>query len=113
MKTLMDRVADAKTRIKEISIEQFNSNAFSNYTVIDVREPKEHMDSRIPNSINIPMGGLEFEILKHCETNGVDTKIVLYCRSGGRSALAAETLLDLGFSNTVSLAGGINAWQSA
>jgi rhodanese-related sulfurtransferase len=109
----MDRVADAKARIKEVSIEVFNSNEISKRLVIDVREPQEHSDYNIKGSINIPRGVLEFEILKHCETNALATEIVLYCRSGGRSALAAEALLDLGFSNVVSLAGGINAWRSA
>ena len=113
MKTPMDRVADAKARIKEVSIEQFKNNDFSSHLIIDVREPQEHSDCNIDSCINIPRGVLEFEILKHCETNGLETEVVLYCKSGGRSALAAEALLDLGFSNVVSLAGGIEAWRSA
>ena len=111
MKTPIERVAEAKARINEISVEQFNSNDFVNYTVVDVREPKEYQASNINNCINIPRGILEFEISKHCEANSLATEIVLYCRTGGRSALAAEALLDLGYSNVVSLAGGIVAWQ--
>jgi rhodanese-related sulfurtransferase len=113
MKAPMERVADAKARINEISIEQFNGDAFNNHLVIDVREPQEHKDCKIHNCINIPRGVLEFQILQHCEKNGTDTEIVLYCKSGGRSALATEALLDLGFSNVVSLAGGIDAWKTA
>ena len=112
MKSPMERVAEAKSRIKEISVAQLSSDEVSNCTIIDVREPQEHQECSIRNCINIPRGVLEFEVLKHCETEGTNTELVLYCKTGGRSALAAEALLDLGFVNVVSLAGGIEAWKT-
>ena len=113
MKTPLERVAEAKAKIVEISISQFNCDDMSNCTIIDVREPHEHEDCKIENCINIPRGVLEFEVLKHCEADGLETKIILYCKTGGRSALAAESLLDLGFSKVFSLEGGIEAWNAA
>ncbi|PCJ49913.1 MAG: rhodanese [Gammaproteobacteria bacterium] len=112
MKTPLERVAEAKAKIVEISIDQFKCKDISNCTIIDVREGHEHEDCKIENSINIPRGVLEFEILKNCKTAGLETEIIVYCKTGGRSALAAESLLDLGFSNILSLQGGFDAWKA-
>jgi len=107
----MQRVAEAKAKITEITITEFTDTDFTKHTVIDVREPHEHSESKIGDAVNIPRGLIEFEIMKHCETHGADTEMVLYCKTGGRSALAAEALQDLGFSKVMSLAGGIEEWN--
>ena len=113
MKTPMERVAEAKSRITEITVDDLKCADLVNKLLIDVREAHEHEECRIGECINIPRGILEFEILKHCEAEGVATELILFCKTGGRSALAAEALLDLGFSNIVSLSGGIEAWNAA
>ena len=88
--------------------------------IIDVREGGEYNQGSIPGAINVPRGILEFELSRHpalnCDPHPVVSKpeqpIYLYCRSGGRSALAAATLQSMGFTNVWSLAGGFDAWTS-
>ena len=86
--------------------------------VIDVCEPAEFAAGHVPGAVNIPRGVLEFEVDGHpavnCQRDPAlahrDQPVVLYCRSGGRSALAAESLRRLGFAEPLSLAGGFMGW---
>ncbi len=106
----MDLVAAAKQTITEISVETAKQQS-ANMLVLDVREPSEYQAGHIPGAINIPRGVLEFKIAAHPAFQGVtDRDILVYCQSGGRSALAAETLNKLGYSKAVSMAGGFKAW---
>jgi sulfur-carrier protein adenylyltransferase/sulfurtransferase len=75
--------------------------------LVDVREPEELSISHLPGAIGIPKG----EIAERVDELTRARSIVLFCRAGGRSADAARTLLDLGFTNVKSLKGGINAWS--
>ena len=89
--------------------------------LIDVREPAEYVAGHIPGSVNIPRGVLESEVEPGPEMGGLtapelrdkNRPIYLYCRSGGRSALAADALQSMGFARVASLAGGIIAWKAA
>jgi rhodanese-related sulfurtransferase len=82
--------------------------------IIDVREPEEYAAGCLPGAINIPRGVLEFRIDGHPQVQGRrDAEVILYCQSGGRSALAAESLAKLGYTGVVSLAGGYKAWFDA
>ncbi len=109
--TVQDLVNQAKTSITEIDGDRL-------LPVVDVREPAEYAAGHVPGAVNIPRGVLEFEIDGHPAVNGVkdpalahrELPIVVYCRSGGRSALAAEALKRLGFVEPLSLAGGFNGW---
>ena len=74
--------------------------------MVDVREPEEWAIAHLPEAQLIPKGELPERVDEITHARGV----VLYCRSGTRSAQAARLLLDLGFSNVKSLRGGINAW---
>ncbi len=109
--TAMDLVANAKQNITEITVADAQQ-LLSDHLVLDVREPAEFAAGKIADAINIPRGVLEFQISKHpafADQHAV--KIIVYCQSGGRSALATENLLKLGYSNAVSLAGGYKAWS--
>lgn len=112
-------VAEAKARIREIAPRDLEALRARGVPVIDVREPAEYAAGHIPGAVNIPRGVLEFEVDGHPAVNGErdpalahrEQPVVLYCRTGGRSALAAEALLRLGFAQPVSLAGGFQAWS--
>ena len=86
----------------------------SNTVIIDVREESEvHSLGIIKNAIHIPRGLLEFTLVPNSSNNPVkideNTKILVYCAGGYRSALAAKTLKDLGFKNVYNL-GGYSEW---
>jgi rhodanese-related sulfurtransferase len=115
-----DLVAEALTRVKEIMPWDLSRSlaAGSKPILLDVREPAEFAMLRIPDSINVPRGVLE----QSCEwdydetvpelARGREQEIVLICRSGRRSALAADMLLRMGFTNVVSLKTGVNGWNN-
>ena len=118
--TANDLVADAHSRIQCISPQQLQA-AQGELIVIDVREPGEFAEGHVPGAINLPRGVLEFKIEAHpalaCETSPAladrERRIALYCLTGGRSALATDSLQRMGFSQLVSLEGGFTAWKDA
>ena len=120
-KSPAELVAEARARITEVTVEALAAEAPGSYVLIDVREPGEYATAHIAGAIPIPRGVLEFQVEANpaiaCVTEPAlavrDQPIVLYCRTGGRSALAAESLQKLGFSRVRSLAGGITAWTEA
>jgi rhodanese-related sulfurtransferase len=119
--TVRDLIAAAKTRIREIQPAELLELQQFGCPVVDVREPEEFAEGHIPGAVNIPRGLLEFEVDGHpavrYETAEAlahrERPVVLYCLSGGRSALAAEALLRLGFVNPMSLDHGILGWEDA
>ena len=108
--TAMDLVAAAKQNIREISPEE--AKAMLGHTpILDIREPAEYAAGKLPGAISIPRGLLEFQIGNHpAFSSAQESEILVYCLSGGRSALAVETLKKLGYDRAVSLAGGYKAW---
>ena len=121
MKTVQDLVAAAKARIREIDHAELAALRAKGAPLVDVREPGEFAEGRIPGAVNIPRGVLEFEVDGHPAVNCIkdpalshrELPVILSCRSGARSALAAAALKDLGFAEPVSLAGGFMGWSSA
>ena len=113
-----DLVADAKTRITEVDAGNFAAEDTDDIVIVDVREPAEYAVGHIPGATNIPRGVLEFRIASVDGLDGLSDDdrlqrpIALYCRSGGRSALAADTLRSMGYTNVRSIHGGFKAWQS-
>jgi rhodanese-related sulfurtransferase len=86
--------------------------------LVDVRDTVEREEEGvIPGSVHAPRGLLEFQADPESpafnKALNLEKKIVLYCASGGRSILAAKTLLDMGFQNVMSVAGGYAAWRAA
>ena len=94
--------------LNQISVEELKDD-ISEYKIIDVRSYTEFDISNIPGSINIHTGYLKNNLDKIYD----DEKLVLYCTSGDRSAIAASYLLKLGHRNIYNLSGGINAWVQA
>ena len=103
-------VAEAKAQIKEIDIATAAQHISAGSVVIDVREPAEYDAAHLPGAVGIPRGVLEFKTGDHPALANKAAEILLYCKSGGRSALAALNLQRLGYCNVVSLTGGFDAW---
>ena len=118
--TAQDLVAQARAAIEEIDSDGLRALQAGGVPVIDVREPEEFAAGRVPGAVNIPRGVLEFQVDGHPALNFKTDPhlshrrepVILYCRTGGRSALAAEALKRLGFDRPLSLAGGYVQWTA-
>jgi len=106
-------VQDAKTRIKEMNVEQLKElqSSAEKFTLIDVREDNEWTAGHATGAMHLSKGVIERDI--EAKVPQKDAKLVLYCGSGSRSALAADALMKMGYSNVFSLAGGIGAYKNA
>ena len=109
-KTFQDFVADAKTRIKEINADALNNmlNDGEEFTLLDTREESEYAAGYIGNAISIPRGVVELKV--DAVQPDRNAKIVCYCGGGNRSALVADVMQEMGYTNVVSLAGGWRNW---
>jgi rhodanese-related sulfurtransferase len=111
--TAMDLVAEAKQRIREIGPAEAQA-LLGKVPALDVREPAEYAAGSLPGAVNIPRGVLEFRIDAHpAFQHQRNADILVYCQSGGRSALAVDALRKLGYEKAVSLAGGYKLWQDS
>ncbi len=125
-----EMAASSQTRIDQITVAELNEKMLGEeeFHLIDVRQPKELKKGYINQDfdyddylepVNISRGLLEFRIAdagfweNYYEElpEKESTEIIVYCKSGGRSALAAETLMQLGYKKVKSLAGGYDAWN--
>lgn len=107
-------VAKTQSEIKEVDSTSVYENLGDYSLVIDVREKEETTGGIVLGAITIPRGVLESQLVNLLNTPGNNCSewpIVLYCRSGARSALAAKSLHSMGLKNVVSLKGGVLAWQ--
>ena len=77
--------------------------------ILDVREPDEYAQGAIPGAVFIPRGQLESNIENRVLDK--DAKVLIHCASGVRSAFAAKTLAELGYTDVASVAGGFNKWK--
>lgn len=77
-----------------------------------MREADEYANGHIPGAIHIPRGLLEFKLDNDPSLSARDLKIVLYCKTSGRAALAAKSLKDMGYLHVQSISGGFDAWLS-
>jgi rhodanese-related sulfurtransferase len=112
-------LAEANAVIEAVSVQDLPYHLEDPEVVLaDVRETIERdREGLIPGSIHVPRGLLEFhadpESPVHIGEMRPDRRIILYCGTGGRSALAAKTLRDMGYGDVASLAGGYEAWKAA
>ena len=106
-------VEDAKTRIKELSVDDVRRKQERGETfhLIDVREDHEWAKGHLPNATHLGKGIIERDV----ETKIRDTsaEIILYCGGGFRSALAADNLQKMGYRNVISMDGGFRGWKDA
>ena len=120
-KTFADLANDAKSRIREISADELNARLAArspddsspaggppSWVLIDVRENDEFRAGHLPGARGIGRGILEYHIADEVPDSA--TEIVLYCRGGNRSALSADALQTMGYTNVLSLRGGWREW---
>lgn len=110
MKTAHDLVAAARARITECPLTEAQAALLDAELVLDVREPDEYAAGHLPGAVNIPRGLLEFKLSATPALERRDLKIVVYCKTGGRAALSACTLHEMGYVSVQSVAGGFDAW---
>lgn len=116
-KTVEQLVDEAKRRILSATPgDVVDAVLAGEVLVVDVVEPDEFEAAHIPGAVNIPRGWLEFKADPTCpvydERIAPDKPVLLSCTIGGRSALAAVALLELGYEDVTHLKGGFEAWKS-
>ena len=117
--TINDLVAAARERIDNLDLEAARAEIANDETLlVDIRDPRERWrDGTIPGAKHVTRGMLEFwadpESPYYKPFFEFDRRIVLYCAGGLRSALAADTLTTLGFTNVGHIEGGFGAWKEA
>lgn len=106
-------VNDAKTRVKEIDIERYKQMAASGdrHMLVDIREDNEWSAGHVAGAVHLGKGIIERDIEKTAPDR--DATLVLYCGGGFRSALAADALQKMGYTNAISLDGGWRALQTS
>ena len=118
-KTAAELVAEAKGQIENLDPDTVESELASGEVIlVDIRDaPELEANGRIPGSIHVPRGMLEFRADPstpyHQEPLDPAKRVILHCASGGRSALAAATLKQMGYEQVAHLDGGFNAWKEA
>jgi rhodanese-related sulfurtransferase len=118
MKNVSQLVSEASGQIETLAAEEavklINDG---NVVFVDLREAAEVEKGSLPGAVHVPRGLLEFQIdpqsPSHNPKLGGSKKLVLYCGSGGRSALGAKALKDMGFTNVAHVAGGFPALEKA
>jgi rhodanese-related sulfurtransferase len=110
VKSKQEISSEAKAKAPHISSQQLSGylSGEENFVLLDIRTEAEYLAGHIQGAQWFPRGKLEYYIQDLIEDP--DSRIVLYCRTGGRSALATLTLQDMGYTNVVDLDGGFKEW---
>ncbi len=109
----LNLVKDAKTRVQEEGFRETKKrlDAGEKFVLVDTREDSEWVRGHIPGAIHLSRGTIERDIEKTIPDK--NTRIVLYCGGGYRSALAADNLQKMGYRNVISMDGGWRGWTDA
>ncbi len=114
-KTAAELVAAAKAEIENLSPQDVSREQSAGAVIVDIREPEERARTGvIPGSVHAPRGMIEFYAdptsAYHREEFDPEGRIILHCAGGGRSALAAKALQEMGYTNVAHLESGITGW---
>jgi rhodanese-related sulfurtransferase len=117
MKTVAQLITEAVAQIDKVTPAAAAAEiAAGTVTIVDVREPVE-WEHHIAGAVQVPRGLLEFVAdptsPRHNPELDPTERVIVYCHSGARAALAVKTLLDMGYDNVANLEGGISAWTEA
>lgn len=104
-------VDDAKSRVKETTVDDVKSrlDRGEKFMLVDVREESEFANDHLPGAIHLGKGVIERDVEAHVPD--LNAPMLLYCGGGFRSALAADNLQKMGYSNVISMDGGIREWR--
>ena len=104
-------VDDARSRIKETSVDAVKQklDRNENFILVDVREESEYAKDHLPQAIHLGKGIIERDI--EARVPDLKAPMILYCGGGFRSALAADNLQKMGYTNVISMDGGIREWR--
>ncbi|MDP9427218.1 MAG: rhodanese-like domain-containing protein [Actinomycetota bacterium] len=110
-KSYQEMVAEAKAETEQTDADTVHGalEAGDDVTVVDVREPAEWEAGHIKGAKPVPRGLLEYKAAD--ELPDKDARIVVHCAVGGRGALAAKALKEMGYTNVANMDGGMNDWQ--
>jgi rhodanese-related sulfurtransferase len=110
-KTGAELIAEAKARIDEITPENaLAESEKGNVVFLDVREPNEWNLGHVPGAVHLPRGQIENRIEQLVDR---DARVIVYCGGGSRSALATDTLRQLGYDKASSMKAGFRGWVEA
>lgn len=119
IKSAKAMLAEANASVETLTVDEaMGLVGDADVVIVDVRETLElQQNGRIAGAVHVPRGLLEFQADPDMPTYNPalqpSKRLVLYCGSGGRSALAAKTLKDMGYGNVCHIAGGFGAWSAA
>jgi rhodanese-related sulfurtransferase len=104
-------VEEAKQRVHETSVDEIKAklDRGEKFLLVDVREESEYAKDHLPGAIHLSKGIIERDV--EARVPNLQTPIVLYCGGGYRSALAADNLQKMGYTNVLSMDGGIRGWR--
>jgi rhodanese-related sulfurtransferase len=104
-------VNDARSRIKETTVDEVKQKLDSGekFMLVDVREESEFAKDHLPGAIHLGKGVIERDI--EARMPDLNTPLILYCGGGFRSALAADNLQKMGYTNVISMDGGVRGWR--
>src|SRR4051794_9543628 len=104
-------VEDAKGRVRELTVEQVKAklDRGEKFHLVDVREESEYAKDHLPGAVHLGKGVIERDVEARIPDTGAE--VVLYCGGGFRSALAADNLQKMGYTNVLSMDGGIRGWR--
>jgi rhodanese-related sulfurtransferase len=104
-------VQDAKSRVRETTVDEVKArlDRGEKPTLIDVREESEYARDHLPGAVHLGKGVIERDIEKRFPDTA--TELILYCGGGFRSALAADALQKMGYTNVISMDGGVRDWR--
>ena len=113
MKSYQELVAEAKSRIREVTSDDVKHlvSEGTEVVIVDIRDESDWDAGRIPGAVHCPRGDLEQELPRALPDP--DTPMVLYCGGGGKSALAADALQSMGYTDVASMAGGYRGWVAS
>ena len=107
----LEIVEDAKKRVREATVDEIKArlDRGENFYLVDVREESEYAKDHLPRAIHLGKGVIERDI--EARVPDLNAPLVLYCGGGFRSALAADNLQKMGYTNVISMDGGVRDWR--